>query len=188
VVIRPPFEEIQNLITSNGCFIKKEARKRLVLELKKLDDLHCLFMDRFDFSWKSPIKLREQIRNKTAILPSLVPICERSIIYTLVLQIEMLDLALENRDRKKALFLKEKRKRKKHLSKDKKIYGDYRDVYFFLIIDMLGDISELHRFLGVKSEINFKFPTGILESQVQSYLSAKIRLVTREAEKLLDQK
>ena len=100
----------------------------------------------------------------------------------------MMDMALDIIDQKKALFLKEKRKRKKHLSKDKKIYGDYRDVYFFLIIDMLGDISELHRSLGIKSDINFKFPTGIQESQAESYLSAKIRLVTQEAEKLLDQK
>jgi len=187
-VIRPPFEKIHTLIVGEGCFIKKKAREKLALTIKKLDEIHSSYLERSGYSFLSPANFVVQMKEKTTILPSRVPLCERAIVFSLLIQIEMLDQILTKKDHEKALFLVEKRKRKKLLSKSKKIYGDYRDVYFFLIIDLLGDISELHHCFGIGGDLNFEFPAGINQTEVDAYILTKIKFVSRNAEKLLGQK
>lgn len=187
-VIRPSFEKIYSLMVKEGCIIKKEDREKLGLALRELDEIHCDFLVRYGYSFSSPVNLVALVKEKTAILPSKVPLCERAIVYSLYLQIEMLDLILRKKDQKTALFLEKKRKRKTVLSKNKKIFGDYRDVYLFLIIDLLGDISEILRCFGIESNINFNFPSGIRKNEVESYLSTKINQVSLQAKKLLYKK
>ena len=160
---------------------------KLASALKRLDEIHCSFMNQSGYSFLAPANFVVQMKEKTRILPTKVPGCERAILFSLILQIEMLDLVLQKQNLKKAKFLEEKRKRKKILSKSKRIFGDWRDIYIFLIIDLLGDISKLHHCFGVGSEINFNFPAEIHKADAVSYLIAKIKSVSLNADKLLNQ-
>ena len=184
-VVRPSFEKIHPLMVNGWSLLKKKTRKNAAAAIKTLDALHSRFLIKNGFSMSPPPYLKERIKARTGVLPRGIPGCERAIIYSLFLQLDMLDAVLNVKDSKKAEAVKEKRSKKRLLSRDNKIYGDYRDVYFYKIIDTLKDISELHRCFGVEGDIDFSFPRGLKKAGTASYILAKIESVSKQAERLL---
>ena len=185
IVVRPSFEKIHPLMVKGWSLLKKRTRKNVALAIKILDSLHSRFLIKNGFSTSPPSGLKERIRTRTGVLPRWIPGCERTIIFSLFIQLDMLDAVLKIKDSKKAGEVKEERSKKRILSRDNKIYGDYRDVYFYKIIDTLKDISEVHRCFGVEGNIDFSFPRGLKKTETASYILTKIESVSKQAEKLL---
>lgn len=184
-VVRPSFEKIHPLMVNGWSLLKKKTRKNAAFAIKTLDSLHSRFLIKNGFSTSPPPGIKEQIKTRTGVLPRGIPGCERTIIYSLFLQLDMLDAVLKIKDSKKAEEVKEKRSKKRILSRDNKIYGDYRDVYFYMVIDTLKDISEMHRCFGVEGNIDFSFPRDLKKTETESYILNKIESVSKQAEKLL---
>ena len=184
-VVRPSFEEIHPLMVKGWSLLKKKTRQHAASAIKILDSYHSDFLKKNGFSTSPPTDLTERIKTRTIALPRGLPGCERTIIFSLLLQLDMLDAVLKTKDGKKAGEVLEKRSKKRILSGDNKIYGDYRDVYFYMIIGTLKDISEVHRSFGVEGNIDFSFPRGLKKAETTSYILTKIESVAKQAEQLL---
>jgi hypothetical protein len=164
--------------------MKKERRTKLAAAIQELDSHHVRFLHNRGYSLPAPPDTGEQIEARTGILPAAVTICERAIIYSLFLQIDMLDHVLSRIDSEKAAQLKDARGKKRRLDPADRIYGDYRDVYFYLILDTLQDISQLQACFGEADETDWSFPRGLEKSETEFFILIKIRQVSSKAERL----
>ncbi|MCP4215898.1 MAG: hypothetical protein GY765_14690, partial [bacterium] len=183
-LIRPTYKRLYTFMVKGFCMMKKRTRKKLAGAIKKLDAVHMRFLEANGYSSESPKDVGKYIKGKTEFLPSGVTHCERGIAYGLRMQVDMLDTALADKDPENAALLKEKRSKKRRLKQSFKIYGDYRDVYFYMVLDRLKDVSKMHYYFGVQEKIELDFPVGLKKGEVEDYLVMKIELVAKRAEGL----
>ncbi len=184
-IIRPIFKNIYSYIVYGTCMLKKNTRKELAAVIKELDLHHARFLDHHGFRFVPPPDAKKHIKSRTGFLPSWLPRCERGILYALFLQKDMLDKALFTIDREKAAGAREKRSKKRVLRGNEfRIYGDYRDVYFLMIMGALKDITDLHACFGIGAGLDFSFPKGLKKEQAVPFILEKIKDVTEAAAKL----
>ena len=184
--VRPTYEKMYGYMVKGLCLMKKSQRRNLGTAIKDLDNYHALFLQECGYTMQPPPDDKDVVKARTDILPSATTLCERTILYSLYLQLDMLDTVLLDRDPQKAGEMKEKRSKKRMLKAEDKIYGDYRDVFFFLAIDTLKDISDLQNCLGVEGTLEISFPRGLEKAEVEAYTIGKIEAVAKRAQTLLE--
>jgi len=172
---RPASSDLITRIAAGPSLISKKDRKILADVLGKLDEAHLAVLDKASVAVKNFSNIEQVIREKTDFLPDVVQLPERAIVFTLILQIDMLDLILKKKNREQAGLLKVKREKKKVLNEKQRIYGDYRDVYFALILDVLAVISELQGNLGATGHVDLSFPEKLKKKDVPKYIENMIQ-------------
>jgi hypothetical protein len=185
-IVRPSIEKMNAYMVKGLCLMKRSQRRNMAAAIKELDNYHTSYLKNRGFSLETPEEPKKLIKARTGMLPSATTMCERTILYSLYLQLDMLDAVLYGTDREKAEEMREKRSKKRMLKAEDRIYGDYRDVFFYLAIDTLKDISDLQHCLGVEGTLEISFPRGLKKAQVEAYALDKIEAVTKRAQILME--
>jgi hypothetical protein len=186
IFVRPTIEKMHAYMVKGLCLMKRSQRKSMAAAIHELDNYHTGYLKKRGFSLEAPEEPKQLIKSRTGMLPSVTTLCERTILYSLYLQLDMLDAVLYGKDKAKAEEMRKKRSKKRMLKAEDRIYGDYRDVFFYLAIDTLKDISDLQECLGVEGTLAISFPRGLKKAQVEAYALDKIEAVTKRAQILME--
>jgi hypothetical protein len=186
IIVRPTIERMHAYMVKGLCLMKRSQRRSLAAAIKELDNYHTLFLKNRGYSLEVPPNAKKQIKARTGMLPSVTTMCERTILFSLYMQLDMLDAVLHDMDKEKAELMREKRSKKRRLKEADRIFRDYRDVFFYMAIDTLNDISILQNCLGVEGSLEISFPRGLKKAEVEAYALDKIEAVTKRAQTLLE--
>jgi hypothetical protein len=189
VIVGPSSDTIFKMIRDSTSLISPKGRLRAAHLIRKLDKMHRGRLKGSSILIREPKELSVWIAERTFGLPDLTPICERTIMSALSLQIEILDKLLLIKDRNKAEQLQAMRTKYRVRDKSQRIFGDSRDVFICSALEMLKQINGLENALWSTGESSFDFPCQLNDlPEVEEYLLSKIELVMDKARQAAHEK
>jgi hypothetical protein len=160
-------------------------RERIAAQLFRMDTAHLeLARSRGDdvellepsVDWRHP---------EVARWPSFAPASEKAIVATLALQTDMLLGVLRRRDPALAEEMASRRGLRKLRDPSERFYGDRRDQFVSLVLELMSQANALQATLGARAGEGWGFPTAARSSEdVESYLVGKMAFVADQAEAL----
>jgi hypothetical protein len=182
---RPKIDDLVNLILSSDSVISSNTQKSLVTYLAKIDLIHQ------DFAVTHGARILEkgdaifQVKNAQLKLPKLTPLCERTINYVILMQVDMLNKVLFSMNRELAEAMRKETSMVRLLKPQQRVFGDIRDQVIAEILQGLNNINKLHIALGISNELDISYPTHIkTQQQIEEYILLKIAALTSNAKLL----
>lgn len=193
IIIRPNPEKLYSIIESGRSVISSDGQESIAGALAALDKttnkLLPEYIERPNTIISEGINadIDDFIVSKTSLLPKIMPISERAIIYSLDLQTDIYHLMINKINPEIAKQLAAQRKNVRMLREKDRIFGDIRDHFIAEVIRKLKNINKIQcNLYNSCSTIDFSFPSNLESlSEVEVYFSKKIEQVTSVSERIL---
>lgn len=187
LIQRPKIEDLVKLVLSSDSVISSNTQNSLVSYLTRIDLIHQHFAVSHGARILEQGDAISQVKNAQLKLPKLTPLCERTISYLILLQVDMLDKVLFRMNQGLAETMRKETSMVRLLKPQQRVFGDIRDQVIAEILRGLNNINKLHVALGITNELDISYPTHIkTQQQIEEYILLKIAALTSNA-RLLEQ-
>jgi hypothetical protein len=117
--------------------------------------------------------------------PLFGPKSERALASLLNLQADMLHAVLSARDQPSALALDRQRHQHRVRQPSERFYGDFRDRYVCMVLDLLSNINAYQHALGAAQRTDWDFPTNARTAdEAERYVLERLEFVAQQAHAL----
>ena len=169
-------------ICDSDAFMSEDCRRTAAQLICQMDSYHAVRLAADKKTIQSDLEAKEWVSKKTVYLPSHMPMCERTLLAALDLQVEMLDCVLREESPQKAAEMSNLRRCVRVIEKSEAFFGDFRDVYVSELTVRLNQISDLQTVLGSTGDTCFDILNNVKsKTQLEAMLLSKICFVARKA-------
>ena len=158
VVARPANEALRQALQSENWLMSKINRSAILPSLLAMDNRHIKSLKLAGIAIESNGDFESEIYRITSDLPGATPMGERLLLYTLRLQV----IILERLAKEKGVLNDSSYKEHRLMSPDReKIFGDFRDGLIGYVYTAMAEIALVQTKLDGKARRKIAYPIGI---------------------------
>ena len=182
---RPATDDVVRAIYESYVPFANDLKRDFAQALDVIDRSHLQAAKNNGIRFKIIDFSEAQLMEHTRGLPPGTIYGARCIYYALNIQIDLLDRLLDLKNPEKAKALKEARKKRRIFGPKERIFNDYRDHYFAMLIMTKRDFMKIYKELGLNTPPEQPYPYHLKNTkEVFDYLRVEMNQLKRYAQKL----